>query len=118
MSGLSIVFSCEWQLLCDLLTARPGGLNSLVGLISTLINVYTAQAHVFSVTAKVTTIVTSICLFINTLFFILYDNFALEKVRQMHHRETKFHQGHEIDSTTEKFTHGLHEPALEPGSVV
>jgi hypothetical protein len=54
--------------------SRPALLNSLVGLITTLINVYTAQGGHWSVTAVVTATVTA---FITVLSMILYMLYAL-----------------------------------------
>ncbi|KAI9673504.1 MAG: hypothetical protein M1817_002968 [Caeruleum heppii] len=67
----------------------PGLLNSIAGLISTLVNVFTAQKGVFSISAKVTTIVTGICTLIMTGLFVVYNNWALEKVKEGHIRELK-----------------------------
>lgn len=72
---------------------RPGLLNSIAGLISTLINVYTAQKGHFSLTATVTTIVTGVCTAIFTALFFLYNNWVLEKVRQGHLREFNGERG-------------------------
>ena len=67
--------------------SRPGLLNSIAGLISTLINVYTARNGHFSLTATVTAIVTGVCTAIFTVLFFLYNNWILEKVRKGHHTE-------------------------------
>lgn len=65
----------------------PGLLNSIAGLISTLINVYTARHGHFSLTATVTTVVTGVCTAVFTGLFFLYNNYILEKVRKGHHEE-------------------------------
>ena len=70
-----------------MISSRPGLLNSIAGLITTLINVYTARKGHFSLTATVTTIVTGICTAVFTTLFFLYNNWVLEKVRQGHHSE-------------------------------
>ncbi|MCJ1243330.1 hypothetical protein MMC30_000527 [Trapelia coarctata] len=65
----------------------PGLLNSLVGLISTLVNVYTAQNGEFSVTAKVTIIATGICASMTAFLFLVYNNWALSRVKSEHDKE-------------------------------
>ncbi|MCJ1384488.1 hypothetical protein MMC17_007605 [Xylographa soralifera] len=65
----------------------PGLLNSLAGLISTLVNIYSAQNGDFSVTAKVTVIATGVCSAITALLFLLYNNWALSRVKERHQKE-------------------------------
>ena len=62
-------------------------LNALAGLISTLINVYSQQGGHYSITAKVTVIVTGSCTVLMALLFLIYNNWILEDVKRVHHRE-------------------------------
>lgn len=50
-------------------------------------NIYTAQNGEFSVTAKVTIIATGICAAATALLFLLYNNWALSRVKKEHDRE-------------------------------
>ena len=65
----------------------PCLLNAIAGLISTLVNVYSAQNGKFSVTAKITIIATGVCSAITATFFLLYNNWALSKVKARHQLE-------------------------------
>jgi len=65
----------------------PGCLNSLAGLISTLINVYSQQGGNWSITARVTAIVTGSIMVITGFLFGLYNFWILEKVKRRHGRE-------------------------------
>ena len=62
----------------------PGGANSLAGLISTLIGVYTQHGGTWSITAKVTAIVEGVALGICAALFILIERFLLKKVKETH----------------------------------
>ncbi|MCJ1414190.1 hypothetical protein MMC32_000515 [Xylographa parallela] len=64
----------------------PGLLNSVAGLISTLVNIYSAQNGDFSITAKVTVIATGVCAAITALLFLLYNNWALSRVKETHQK--------------------------------
>jgi hypothetical protein len=94
----------------------PGCLNSLAGLISTLINVYSQQGGAWSVTAKVTAIVTGSVMVITGSLFAIYNFGILARVKKRHGREMEAeYQG---EGLVEKIDRKVHEPALEPGSVV
>lgn len=95
----------------------PGCLNSLAGLISSLINVYTQQDGAWSVTAKVTAITTGSSMAVTGVLFGLYNFWILEKVKRRHGREMDVVNGGE-EGLVEKIGKKMHEPALEPGSVV
>jgi hypothetical protein len=97
---------------------RPGCLNSFAGLISTLINVYTQQSGTWSVTAKVTAIVTGACMAVTGGLFALYNFWALEKVRRSHGREMESVTAHEGETLAEKVERKAMAPGLEPESVV
>ncbi|KAH8602197.1 hypothetical protein B0O99DRAFT_648032 [Bisporella sp. PMI_857] len=88
----------------------PGCLNSLAGLISTLVNVYSQQDGKWSVTAWVTAVVTGGCMVITGVLFALYNFWILEKVRRSH--------GRDMEADRHEGEGKAHEPALEPGSVV
>jgi hypothetical protein len=99
---------------------RPGLLNSVAGLISTLVNVYSAQHGVYSITAKTTVIVTGSSAGVCLILFILYDSWALKKVKNRHQRELDGETAHEEkrESVVGMVKRKVHEPPLEPGSVV
>jgi hypothetical protein len=86
-------------------------------LISTLINVYSQQAKHWSVTAKVTVIVTGSSLLITSVLFALYNFWILSRVKALHEREMDAERG-EGEGFKEKLERKAHEPGLEPGSVV
>ncbi|EXJ90315.1 hypothetical protein A1O1_03414 [Capronia coronata CBS 617.96] len=65
----------------------PVTLNSVAGLITTLVNVYTAQKGIWSVTAKITAIVTGACVGAAGFFFAIYNFWALRRVREAHERD-------------------------------
>ena len=62
-------------------------LNSIAGLISTLINVYTQHGGNYSITAKVTVIVTSSCTVLMSILFFFYNNWILQNVKENHQKE-------------------------------
>lgn len=66
---------------------RPVALNSVAGLITTLVNVYTAQKGIWSVTAKITAIVTGSCVGAAGSFFAVYHFWALRRVKEAHERD-------------------------------
>jgi hypothetical protein len=97
----------------------PGCLNSFAGFISTLVNVYSQQGGDWSVTARVTAIVTGSCMVVMGLLFAVYNFWVLERVKKRHGREIEsFEEGHEGEGLVEKVNRKAREPALEPGSVV
>ncbi|KAF2270194.1 hypothetical protein CC78DRAFT_574323 [Lojkania enalia] len=67
----------------------PALMNSIAGLISTLVNIYSAQDGQYSVTAKVTIIVTAVCSVVTAALFLLYNSVMLELVKRKHARETR-----------------------------
>ncbi|KAJ8108312.1 hypothetical protein OPT61_g8262 [Boeremia exigua] len=67
----------------------PSLLNSVAGLVSTLVNVYSAQEGQFSVTAKVTVVVTSACAVVAAALFLLYNTVMLNLVKRRHEREVR-----------------------------
>jgi hypothetical protein len=100
---------------------RPGCLNSATGLITTFINVYTAQSGYYSITAKVTLIVTGSCMVVTAVLFALYNFLILRRVKKGHQRQMELEKSNG-SSTEEGIMHKIErkakEPALEPGSVV
>jgi len=65
---------------------RPGSSHSLVGLFTTLVNVFLAQKGHFSLTAKISTITISIyggCMF---LLYTMYSR-MLDKIMTPHDKE-------------------------------
>ena len=63
---------------------RPGLLHSLISLITTLINVYTAQGGHWSVNAKITVIVISIYTGNMSVLYLVYNHWVLEKMKTSH----------------------------------
>ncbi|CAL3967660.1 hypothetical protein PZA11_003907 [Diplocarpon coronariae] len=94
----------------------PGCLNSLAGLISSLVSVYTQQRGNLSLTARITTIVAGSSMVVTGLLFGLYNFWILESVKREHERETSAATGEE--GIVERMRKKTHEPALQPGSVV
>jgi uncharacterized membrane protein YuzA (DUF378 family) len=71
---------------------RPSLLNAIVGLISTLINVYAAQHGEWSVTARITAIMTGFCTGMNLVLFLVYNNWLLYQVKKDHDQVKKDHE--------------------------
>ncbi|KAH5469558.1 hypothetical protein HBI22_195600 [Parastagonospora nodorum] len=67
----------------------PALLNSIAGLVSTLVNIYSAQDGQYSVTAKVTVVVTAACSAVAALLFLLYNMVMLKLVKRKHEREIR-----------------------------
>ncbi|RMZ77593.1 hypothetical protein DV737_g4243, partial [Chaetothyriales sp. CBS 132003] len=66
---------------------QPASLNAAAGLLTTIVNVYTAQKGVWSKSAKIAGSVTGGCLGVAGTLFVVYNFWALEKVRDLHERE-------------------------------
>ncbi|KAI9730633.1 MAG: hypothetical protein M1818_008115 [Claussenomyces sp. TS43310] len=94
----------------------PGCLNSLTGLISTLINIYSQQNGDWSVMAKVTAIVTGTSMVVLGGLFVIYNNGVLKRVKKSHSRDMQ--QSYDDENFVEKVERKIKEPALEPGSVI
>ncbi|KAH6704311.1 hypothetical protein BKA61DRAFT_437488, partial [Leptodontidium sp. MPI-SDFR-AT-0119] len=65
---------------------EPGMLNSLAGLITTIVNVYTARNKYWSRTAIITATVMGTCASILMVSFYIYNFRKLEDVRKEHDR--------------------------------
>ncbi|KIY00736.1 uncharacterized protein Z520_03401 [Fonsecaea multimorphosa CBS 102226] len=96
----------------------PVTMNSIAGLLTTLVNVYTAQHGVWSVTAKITAIVTGSCVGVAGLLFACYNFWMLRKVQKAHEREMGLDVQHQDETLVEKVKRKAHEPPLQSGSVV
>ena len=114
----------------------PTFMNSLAGLISTIVNVYSAQSGQYSITARVTLIVTGSCTVVAAGLFLLYNNLALTIIKRRHRRErTAYEQDLERQNTNNekideegrkvkkgnffvRFMRKMNKPAIEPESVV
>lgn len=103
----------------------PGMANSLAGLISTLISVYTQRDGNWSVIAQVTAIVEGAYLGVCAILFIVTERYLLRKVKQNHgtHYEHWFGTSRPSneqpdESLAEKIDRKRKEPGLEPSSVV
>jgi hypothetical protein len=66
---------------------RPGLLNSLAGMLSTLANVYGAQQRTFSETSKSSLFITAGVAFVCAILFIIYHFILLEALKKQHDRE-------------------------------
>jgi hypothetical protein len=95
----------------------PGCLNSLAGLISTLTNVYSQQGGMWSITARVTAIVSGTIMVITGCLFVIYNFWVLARVKKRHGREMQLGGG-DGENLKEKMGRKARAPALEPGSVV
>lgn len=102
----------------------PATLNSVAGLLTTVVNVYTAQKGIWSITAKITAIVTGSCVGVAGGLFALYNFWVLQKVRQKHERSldpveiANEERDKKRESILEKVKRKAHEPPIQPGSVV
>lgn len=67
----------------------PALMNSIAGLISTLVNIYSAQDGQYSVTAKATIVVTAVSSVVAAALFLLYNSVMLMLVKRKHEKETK-----------------------------
>jgi hypothetical protein len=65
---------------------RPGMLNSLAGLISTITNIYTARNKFWSRTAIVTAAITGTCASILMILFFVHHFWNLRLVKEEHAR--------------------------------
>ena len=104
--------------------SRPATLNSVAGLLTTIVNVYSAQKGVWSITAKVTAIVAGSSAGIASLLFAAYNFWMLDDVRQTHERALdpedydRERNKKNRESMVEKVKRKANEPSLQPGSVV
>ncbi|KAI9728244.1 MAG: hypothetical protein M1834_007737 [Cirrosporium novae-zelandiae] len=73
----------------DIRTFRPGFMNSVAGVISTLVNVYSAQGGHFSITAKVTTGVTGGCTVVFVTLFAVYKFLFLRNIQNKHNKAVR-----------------------------
>ncbi|GME23752.1 hypothetical protein GTA08_BOTSDO10460 [Neofusicoccum parvum] len=102
----------------------PGTTNSIAGLISTLVNIYSAQDGKLSITAKVTVGVTAGCSFVFGALFVVHQ-LLLMRVKKKHERvieadEKRMRQrnGQDEPGTLENLKKKAQEPASMPGGVV
>jgi hypothetical protein len=99
-------------------------MNSSAGLISTVVNIYSAQHGEMSVTAKATLCVTGGFTGLFLLLFILFDLWALKRIKMRHGRQLQrdiemgMTEEHQHEGAIEKVGRMAHEPALEPSSVI
>jgi len=96
----------------------PGTLNALAGLLSTIVNVYTAQNHQWSITAKVSAIVEAGCLAICGALFVFYSNWMLARVRKEHHQVFSTTGDYDDVGIMEKIKRKARQPSPEPGRIV
>ncbi|PVF92929.1 hypothetical protein CPB86DRAFT_144680 [Serendipita vermifera] len=80
----------------------PGMLNGLTGVLSTLINVYTAQDKRWSITARVSIIIEGACLIIFGILFAIYSTWMLRRVKLKHHKEVNEQDLEDGDVSIEK----------------
>ncbi|KAL4745865.1 uncharacterized protein BDW70DRAFT_166201 [Aspergillus foveolatus] len=67
----------------------PTCLNSLAGLLTTIINIYTAKSGDWSIMALLTTIMTGLALSISVTLTVVYKFGKLQRLRQEHDMEIK-----------------------------
>ncbi|KAF2648247.1 hypothetical protein K491DRAFT_722744 [Lophiostoma macrostomum CBS 122681] len=67
----------------------PSLMNSIAGLVRTLINIYTAQNGQFSVTAKSTIIVTGVFSVVTIILFLIWNVVLLGNLRRQHDKEKR-----------------------------
>lgn len=65
--------------------SRPGLLNSATGLITTLINIYTAQGGNWSITAVITCVASGLCAVVFLMLYLTYT-WLLNKVKEREER--------------------------------
>lgn len=99
-------------------------MNSVAGLLTTVVNVYTAQKGVWSITAKITAIVTGSCVGVAGGLFALYNFWVLQRVRQTHDQSmdpeevANQERDRKRESVLEKVKRKAGQPPIQPGSVV
>ncbi|KAH8745418.1 hypothetical protein F5882DRAFT_494981 [Hyaloscypha sp. PMI_1271] len=59
----------------------PGLLHSLLGLITTLTNIYTAQGGHWSTAAKIAVIMIGVCTGNMSMLYLVYNHWILEKIK-------------------------------------
>lgn len=67
----------------------PSLLNGVVGIVNTLINVYTAKDGEWSVSARITAIMTGTCAGASLVLFLVYNNWLLYRVKKDHETKSK-----------------------------
>ncbi|KAF2821570.1 hypothetical protein CC86DRAFT_302819 [Ophiobolus disseminans] len=67
----------------------PALLNSIAGLISTIVNIYSAQDGQYSVTAMITVVVTAACSAVAAALFLFYNMVMLKLVKRKHEKEIR-----------------------------
>ncbi|KAF9737677.1 hypothetical protein PMIN03_000147 [Paraphaeosphaeria minitans] len=75
----------------------PSLMNSVAGLISTLVNVYSAQNGQYSVTARATVVVTAALSVVASALFLLYNSVMLTLIKRKHQKETRALEGNMPD---------------------
>ncbi|OJD32172.1 uncharacterized protein BKCO1_4000040 [Diplodia corticola] len=104
----------------------PGTTNSIAGLISTLVNIYSAQDGKISITAKVTVGVTAGCTLVFGTLFVVHQ-LLLMRVKKKHERQIRDDEkrerrmnGEEVEDPGAfgKLRRKAQEPSAMPGSVV
>jgi hypothetical protein len=93
-------------------------MNSVAGLLTTLVNIYTAQHGVWSITARITAIVIGSCMIIAGVLFACYNFIALRRVRKTHERELGLEETHADETLVEKVKRKVQEPPLQSGNIV
>jgi hypothetical protein len=102
----------------------PGAMNSSAGLISTVVNIYSAQHGDISITAKITLWVTGACTGLFLFLFALFNFLVLKRVKVRHDRELQrdLERGsraeEQNEGTVEKAKRLARQPGLEPSSVI
>lgn len=98
-------------------------MSSLAGVLSIIVNVYSAQEGVWSVTAKIAAIVTGSCAGVSIILFLVYNFWALKGIKKRHEEEfpeemRRKEKQKKRESLVEKVKRKAHEPPAQPGSIV
>ena len=93
-------------------------MNSVAGIITTLVNIYTAQHGVWSIAARISAIVIGSVMISSALLFAVYNFWALRRVRKIHESELGLEGEHEDETLVEKVKRKVQEPPLQAGSLV
>ena len=93
VSGPTMLALISHDLLTNDCCHRVGLLNSIAGLLSTLINVYSQHGGRFSITAKITVCATASCTVITAILYFLYNFWILQGVRKKHEQELELEAG-------------------------
>jgi hypothetical protein len=109
-------------------TNRPGFLNSLAGLLSTLVNIYSTPpgSVKWTESAKITVCIMGGCMVVTGTLFVIYDLWILRNVKSKHARQMAARSGKKAERAGKNFFSKIIsmaldsalDSALDPESVV